>query len=81
MRCRAEAGNYGDATTEYVSMPWTYSDEIDILDAADADDWDYLQCDSVVVDQDGTKIYCEILVSTYDGEADVILIDPESSNP
>ena len=81
MRCRAEAGNYGDATTEYVSGSWVYSDEIDILDAADADDWDYLQCDSVVVDQDGTKIYCEILVSTYDGEADVILIDPESSNP
>jgi len=67
--------------TKYVSMPWIYSDEIDIADAANADDWDYLQCDSVVVDQDGTKIYCEILVSTYDGEADVILIDPESSNP
>jgi len=80
MRCRAEAGNYGDATTEYVSMPWTYSDEIDILDAADADDWDYLQCDSVVVDQ-ASKIYCEVLVSTYDAEADVILIDPVTTNP
>ena len=80
MRCRAEAGNYGDATTEYVSMPWTYSDEIDILDAADADDWDYLQCDSVVVDQ-ASKIYCEVLVSTYDAEADVILIDPSTVNP
>ena len=81
MRCRAEAGNYGDATTEYVSMPWTYSDEIDILDAADADDWDYLQCDSVVVDVSGSKIYCEILVSTYDAGADVILIDPSTTNP
>ena len=80
MRCRAEAGNYGDATTEYVSMPWTYSDEIDILDAADADDWDYLQCDSVVVDQ-ASKIYCEVLVSTYDAQADVILIDPSTTNP
>ena len=80
MRCRAEAGNYGDATTEYVSMPWTYSDEIDILDAADADDWDYLQCDSVVVDQ-ASKIYCEVLVSTYDAQADVILIDPVTTNP
>ena len=81
MRCRAEAGSYGDATTEYVSMPWTYSDEIDILDAADADDWDYLQCDSVVVGVSGSKIYCEVLVSTYDAQADVILIDPVTTNP
>ena len=90
MRCRAEAGSYGDATTEYVSMPWIYSDEIDIAVPADpdaggpldaADDWDYLQCDSVVVDVSGSKIYCEILVSTYDAEADPIYIDPESSNP
>jgi len=81
MRCRAEAANYGDATTEYVSMPWTYSDEIDILDAADADDWDYLQCDSVVVDVSGSRIYCEVLVSTYDAEANVILIDPQTVNP
>ena len=80
MRCRAEAGNYGDATTEYVSMPWTYSDEIDILDAADADDWDYLQCDSVVVDQ-ASKIYCEVLISTYDAGADNIYIDPQTVNP
>ena len=80
MRCRAEAGSYGDATTEYVSMPWTYSDEIDILDAADADDWDYLQCDSVVVDQ-ASKIYCEVLISTYDAGADNIFIDPSTSNP
>jgi hypothetical protein len=48
LRCRAEAGEYGDATTEYVSMPWTYSDEIDILDAADANDWDFLQADQVM---------------------------------
>ena len=81
MRCRAEAGNYGDATTEYVSMPWIYSDEIDIAIPANADDWDYLQCDSVVVDVSGSKIYCEILVSTFDAEADCIYIDPESSNP
>jgi len=82
MRCRAEAGSYGDATTEYVSMPWTYSDEIDILDAAvGGDDWDYLQCDSVVVGVSGSKIYCEVLVSTYDAQADVILIDPQTSNP
>lgn len=66
---------------KYVSMPWTYSDEIDILDAADADDWDYLQCDSVVVDVSGSKIYCEVLVSTYDAQADVILIDPQTANP
>jgi len=81
MRCRAEAAEYGDATTEYVSMPWTYSDEIDIADAADADDWDYLQCDSVVVDTNDSKIDCEILVSTYDADADVILIDLTSTNP
>lgn len=82
MRCRPEAGSYGDAATEYVSMPWTYSDEIDIEDAAvGGDDWDFLQCDSVVVDENDTKIYCEILVSTYDAQADVILIDPESTNP
>jgi antitoxin component YwqK of YwqJK toxin-antitoxin module len=77
MRCRAEAGNYGDANTEYVSMPWTYSDEIDILDAADANDWDFLQCDSMVVDHTDSKIYCEILISTYDADADCIYIDPE----
>ena len=65
LRCRSEAAGYGDATTEYVSK-WYYSDEIDILDAADADDWDYLQADSVVVDVNDAKIYCEVLVSTYD---------------
>jgi hypothetical protein len=81
MRCRAEAGNYGDATTEYVSMPWTNSDEIDIADAADADDWDYLQCDSVVVDTNDSKIYCEVLVSTSDAQADNIFIDPQTANP
>jgi len=67
--------------TKYVSGPWIYSDEIDILDAADADDWDYLQCDNVVVDVSGSKIYCEILVSYYDADADPVYIDPESSNP
>jgi len=81
MRCRAEAGEYGDATTEYVSMPWTNSDEIDIADAADADDWDYLQCDSVVVDTNDSKIYCEVLVSTSDAQADNIFIDPQTANP
>ena len=82
MRCRAEAGSYGDATTEYSGMPWIYSDEIDIEDAAvGGDDWDYLQCDSVVVDVSGSKIYCEVLVSTYDAGADPILIDPQTSNP
>ena len=81
MRCRAEAGSYGDATTEYVSMPWTYSDEIDILDNGGASDWDFLQADSVVVDKSSSKIYCEILISTSDAEADNIFIDPETSNP
>ena len=82
MRCRAEAAGYGDAATEYVStMPWIYSDEIDIAVPADADDWDYLQCDNVVVGVSGSKIYCEILVSYFDAGADPIYIDPESSNP
>ena len=80
LRCRAEAGSYGDATTEYVSMPWTYSDEIDILDAADADDWDFLQADSVVVDQ-ASKIVCEIRISTFDAQADNIWVDPLWANP
>jgi len=34
-----------------------------------------------VVDQTGSKIYCEILVSTFDAESDAIYIDPVTSNP
>lgn len=81
LRCRAEAAGYGDAATEYVSGPWIYSDEIDIADAADADDWDYLQADSIVVGEDGSKIICDVLVSFYDAQADVIFIDPVTVNP
>jgi hypothetical protein len=80
LQCRSEAAGYGDATTEYVSK-WYYSDEIDIEPAANADDWDYLQADSVVVDTDGAHIYCEVKVSTYDADADSIFIDPVTVNP
>jgi hypothetical protein len=80
LRCRSEAAGYGDATTEYVSK-WYYSDEIDIEDAADADDWDYLQADSVVVDVNDAHIYCEVLVSFYDADADNVFIDPVTVNP
>jgi len=82
MRCRAEAGEYGDATTEYAGMPWIYSDEIDIqIPDPVGSDWDFLQADSVVVDVSGSKIYCEILVSFSDADADEIYIDPQSANP
>ncbi len=61
-----------DDTTEY-TMTEAFSTQIDILDAASADDWDYL---SVVVNPAvASKVRVQLIVSIYDA-SDVFLIDP-----
>jgi hypothetical protein len=61
-----------DDTSEYTRVE-AYSTEIDIADAADGDDWDYL---SVAVNPaTASKVRVELVISYYDATG-VILIDP-----
>ena len=62
-----------DDTTEYTQVE-AFSTEIDILDAADADDWDYLQV--TVNPATASKVRVQLIVSVYDA-AGYFLIDPK----
>jgi len=62
-----------DDTTEYTQTE-AFSTEIDIADAADADDWDYLQV--TVNPATASKVRVQLIVSAYDA-TDYFLIDPQ----
>ena len=62
-----------DDTTEYTQVE-AFSTEIDILDAADADDWDYLEV--TVNPSTASKVRVQLIVSVYDA-AGYFLIDPK----
>lgn len=62
-----------DDTTEYTTTK-SYSEQIDIADATNADDWDYLQV--TVAPVTASKVRVKLICSIYDA-ADYFLIDPE----
>lgn len=78
MVCRYVAGY--DDTSEYVWKE-VWSDEIDIADAATADDWDYLQCDNINPAV-SSPVICEVFVSRYNaGDTGNIYVDPSMQHP
>ena len=62
-----------DDVTEY-TMTKAYSTEIDIADATDADDWNYLQV--TVNPATASKVRVRLIVTAYDA-ADYFLVDPK----
>ena len=62
-----------DDTTEYTQIE-AFSTEIDIADAANADDWDYLQV--TVNPSTASKVRVQLICSVYDA-SDYFLIDPK----
>ncbi len=62
-----------DDTTEYTNIE-AFSTEIDIADAADADDWDYIQV--TVNPATASKVRVQLIWSGYDA-TDYLLVDPE----
>ena len=70
---RATYVNSFDDSTEY-TMVEAFSTQIDILDAADADDWDYLEV--VVNPSTASKIRIELCCSVYNATT-YFLIDPK----
>lgn len=63
-----------DDTSEYV-IAKEYSTQTSIADAADADDWDYLQA-TVTVDQANTKVRCRIFFNKYVASGS-FFVDPQ----
>lgn len=80
LRCRYLAGY--DDTSEYVYTDWTYSDEANIADAADADDWDYVEVGPFTPVNDNANVECELL-SSRDGTLDTgnIYVDLMMQHP
>lgn len=62
-----------DDTTEYTHVE-AFSTQIDIADAADADDWDYVEV--TVNPATASKVRVQLMWSGYDA-TDSLLIDPE----
>lgn len=76
LRCRYIAGY--DDTSEYVHSAWQYSTETSIADAADADDWDYLEV-SAFTPAINSDVECEILYEY--STANDVFIDPLMQHP
>ncbi|MCP4712657.1 MAG: hypothetical protein GY869_28865, partial [Planctomycetes bacterium] len=65
--------SYGDATTEYTKAT-VNSTQDTIADAADADDWDYLEVSFTTAI--ASKVRVSLMINYYKA-AGTILIDPE----